>query len=309
MGRRKEGETRRLISALLFFCTFLLLFFAFLTVNSFGQSRLDSYTKAIKSGSVEEKREALFQIRNLRSEEASRIALPALKDSSQIVRATAASSVIFLPKTEAATTLIPLLSDKADFVRREAAFALGQVGDSSAAAPLIQTLQKDKVFEVRTAAASALGKVGDPSAVEPLIKILQNKPSEADEFLRRAAARSLGQIAQVINTSRAKVMTPQNFLPDKYKNLDGTDFNALVSRFPVFRSAVDVLGKVLQNDGEADDTRREAAYSLGSIGGESALKPLRIYQNSADPYLAEACKEAIEKIQAGMAAAQTKTAQ
>src|SRR5256885_9009410 len=95
MGRQREGATWRPILALPFFRRPLLLsmVFACFAVSSFGQSAFGNFAKAIKSGSVEEKREALFQIRNLRSEEASRIALPALKDSSQIVRATATSSV------------------------------------------------------------------------------------------------------------------------------------------------------------------------------------------------------------------------
>ena len=214
MARRGESERGRAFA----FGSFFLLFFVFLVCfagSSFAQSNLDSLVQKIKSGSVEEKRDALFRIRNLRSEAASRIAVPALHDGSDIVRATAASSVIFLPKTEAATALIPLLSDKSDFVRKESAFALGEVGSDSATEQLIQALQKDKVFEVRTAVAVALGKIGDARAVDPLLKILQKKPTEADEFLRRCAARSVGQIAQIIDTSRTRVMTPQNFLADQ----------------------------------------------------------------------------------------------
>jgi len=302
MVRRGESEKGRAFA----FGSFFLLFFVFLVCfagSSFAQSNLDSLAQKIKSGSVEEKREALFQIRNLRSEAASRVAVPALHDGSDIVRATAASSVMFLPKSEAAVVLIPLLSDKSDFVRRETAFALGEVGSDAATEPLIQALQKDKIFEVRTAVAAALGKIGDARAVEPLIKILQRKPSEPDEFLRRCAARSVGQIAQIIDTSRTRVTTPQNFLTDKYKRLEGTRYDELTGRFPVFRMAVDVLGKVLQNNSESDDTRREAAFSLGAIGGETSLKLLTTFQNSSDPYLAEICKEAIGKIEADQASA------
>lgn len=319
MGRKRDCEKRRhgewerrrplrVFQIGSYFLPVISLFFVFLVCfagNIFAQSSLDPLTQKVNSGSVEEKRDALFQIRNLRSETASRVALPALHDESDIVRATAASSVIFLPKNEAATALIPLLSDKSDFVRREAAFALGEVGSDTAAEPLMQALQKDKVFEMRTAAATALGKIGDARAVEPLLKILQRKPIESDEFLRRSAARSIGQIAQIIDTSRMRVITPQNFLTDKYKKLEGTRFDALVIQFPVFRSAVDILGKVLQNNGESDDTRREAAFSLGAIGGETSLKLLTTFQNSPDPYLAEICKEAIGKIETDLASTQT----
>jgi len=313
-ARQGEGETRRsllVFQVSYYFLPVISLFFVFLACfagNIFAQSSLDSLAQKIKSGSVEEKREALFQIRNLRSEAASRIAIPALHDGSDIVRATAASSIIFLPKSEAATVLTPLLFDKSDFVRRETAFALGEVGSDTATEPLIQALQKNKVYEVRTAAAAALGKIGDARAVDPLLKILQRKPSESDEFLRRSAARSVGQIAQIIDTSRTRVMTPQNFLADKYKKLNGTQYDELIARFPVFRTAVDVLGKLLQNKGESDDTRREAAFSLGAIGGKTSLKLLTTFQNSPDPYLAEICKEAISKIGADLASTQTNTA-
>src|SRR5690348_13053142 len=95
MVRNGKREKRR-PSALISF-SFVLLFFVFFVCfvrSSFAQSNLDPLTQKIKSGSVEEKREALFQIRNLRSEAASQIAIPALRDSNDIVRATAASSVI-----------------------------------------------------------------------------------------------------------------------------------------------------------------------------------------------------------------------
>lgn len=311
MERKGDGKIRRQKQKFLPVRFQFFLFFVFLVCfagNSFAQLNPDLLAQKIKSGSVEEKREALFQIRNLRSAEASKIAVPALNDSSDIVRATAVSSVVFLPKNEASAALIPLLSDKSDFVRRETAFALGEIRSDTATEPLTRTLEKDKVFEVRTAAASALGKIGDAGAVEPLVKILQRKPSEPDEFLRRCTARSIGQIAQIIDTSRTRVMTPQNFLPDKYKKLDGTQFDALVAQFPVFRSAVDVLGKVLQNKDESDDTRREAAFSLGAIGGDQSLKLLTTYQDSPDPYLAEICKEGVQKIKADLASAETKSA-
>ena len=307
MVRMGERKKRRASESFSFFLLFFVFFVCF-AGRSFAQSNFDLLAQKIRSASVEEKRDALFRIRNLRSEAASRIAVPALHDSSDIVRATAASSVIFLPKSEAATVLIPLLSDKSDFVRRETAFALGEVGSDTATEQLIQILQKDKVFEVRTAAAAALGKIGDARAVEPLLKILQKRPNDADEFLRRCAARSIGQIAQIIDTSRTRVMTPQNFLADKYKNLDGTQHDQLVAQLPIFSTAVDVLGTVLQNTSESDDTRREAAFSLGSIGGELSLKLLTSFQNSSDPYLAEICKEGVSKIEADLASVRNNSA-
>jgi len=249
----------------------------------------------INQGSVEEKRSALFEIRNLRSESASRIAVPALNDKDAMVRATAAGSVIFLPKPEAARALLPLLTDKSEFVRTETAYALGKVGDRSATAELVRLMKSDKILEVRTAAAIALGENGDASAIESLIGVLKSRPKEDEEFLRRSAARSIGQIAQINVTGDPTVLTPQNFLPDKFKDLGSSDATGPVPK--IFANAVDVLTAVLRSKDESDDTRRESAFSLGAIGDSRSLDILRGYVASPDPYLAEICKEAILKIE------------
>ena len=257
---------------------------------------LEHLSKAIAGGSTEQKRDALFQIRNLRSESASRAAIPALRDSDPIVRATAAASVLFLPKQDAVAVLAPLLEDRDAFVRKEGAYALGRVESPDAAAPLIRILQRDKDLEVRAAAAVGLGRTGNTAAVEPLLAILKSRPSEETEFLRRAAARSVGQIAQIVGTSDPYVVTPQNFLPDKYKRTDGLQD---ASTRPGNGDAVPVLSAVLQNRQDSDDTRREAAFALGAIGNPSAINVLRSYQNSPDPYLAEISREALLRIEAG----------
>lgn len=250
----------------------------------------------IRDGSVEQKREALFQIRNLRSLEASRLAIPALKDSNELVRATAASSVVFLPPAEAASALIPLLRDKDEFVRREAAYALGSVGEPSATPGLIQVLNNDKSLEVRAAAAVGLGGIGDVTAVAALSSILTAPPKEENEFIRRSAARAIGQTAQFIQTGVSRTVTPQNFLPERYKKFREKKHPDLVAEFPEFRPAIAGLIQVLQNISESDDTRREAAYSLGAIGDPSAIGVLEKYLSDDDNYLAEICREALLKI-------------
>ena len=65
---------------------------------------------------------------------------------------------------------------------------------------------------------------------------------------------------------------------------------------------------MLQNKDESYDARREAAFSLGAIGGDQSLKLLTTYQDSPDPYLAEICKEGVQKIKPGLISAETKSA-
>lgn len=299
--RRKGEEEKRGLNfqrsafSLFYFCLFFA-FSAWFTVQISAQN-LETFAAQILSGNIEQKREALFQIRNFQTEQASRAAIPALRDENEIVRATAAFSVIYLPKAEAARVLLPNLQDKAEIVRRETAYALGKVGDSSAVNSLLQILNRDKIFEVRNAAAVALGGIGDVSAVDDLIKILRRKPNEEEEFLRRAAARSIGQIAQIVQTNDETVLTPENFLPDRYKDLKQPKYLYIEKQFPVFTQAANVLKTVLQNKNETDDTRREAAFSLGAIGDETAVSILQTKLNDKDYYLIEIAEEALRKIE------------
>lgn len=272
-----------------FFCgSFLLLLFA--AVNSYAQD-LTPLETTIRTGTTEQKRDALFQIRNLRSEIASRAAIPALNDPDSIVRATAASSVVFLPKPEAVTALAPLLADKDPFVRKEAAYSLGKVESPDSAVPLLALIDREKDLEVKAAAAFALGYTGNPTTLGQLTKILNDRPKEETEFLRRSVARSIGQIAQSLRSSNPIAVTPQSFLPEKLKDLSTgststADFNA----------AIKTLERVLGNGKEADDTRREAAFALGAIASRDAIAVLENSRNSPDPYLAEIARESLAKI-------------
>ncbi|HEX8288972.1 MAG TPA: HEAT repeat domain-containing protein [Pyrinomonadaceae bacterium] len=270
------------------------------TTNAFAQDNFELLAEKIRRGNTEQKRDALLQIRNYETAEASRIAIPALRDSSEIVRATAAFSVIFLPADEAFAVLSPLLTDKSEFVRREAVYALGKVKNPLAVNPLLQVFQKDKIAEVKNAAVVALGDIGDVSAVDALTQILRGKPkneNEADDFLRRSAARSVGQIAQNIRTGNTKVITTGIFVPDSLKVNAVPEQNKFIERFPVFRPANVVLISILRNAKEHDDTKREAAFALGAIGDESAIPVLQSSTNDEDYYLAEISREALRKIE------------
>ncbi len=286
--RNNRGVVRHLSSSFFLFATF-----ACFAGNSPAQS-IEILAERVRSGSAEQKRNALFDLRNLRTAAASRAAAPALTDADELVRATAASSVVFLPKDEACSLIVPQLDDKAEFVRREAAFALGNVGSTCAVEPIIRVLKKDRETIVRAAAAAGLGGIGDPVAVEALTGILKRKPKTNDEYLRRAAARAIGQIAEMVRGGRRQTVTPQDFLPEKYKYAALADLPAASST--QFRTAVTVLLKAAVNAKETDDTRREAAFALGGIGDRSAVAYLTANLTNKDTYLAEICREALLKM-------------
>lgn len=247
----------------------------------------------IKTGNSENKRDALHQLLTLRLEAASRAAVPALSDADEIVRATAANAVIFLPPAEAARVLTPLLNDKAEFVRLETAYALGETRAADAVPALVGALQKDRSIMARSAAVSALGKIGSVSAVTALESILRRPANDNEAFLRRSAARSIGEIAEIGRAGRHQTATPQDFLPEKYKVPVGPVTRDALS---AFHSSVLTLINVAASKRETDDTRREAAYALGAIGDSAATAFLTQNLSNPDNYLAEICKEALLKI-------------
>jgi hypothetical protein len=226
------------------------------------QAEIERQRQRLSSSEVEERRDALMRLGSMKRADASRVAAVGLSDLNIQVRVAAAHAVVFLPQAEAAGLLLPLTQDKAEFVRREAAYALGETRSRSAVARLTELLVGDKEMAVRGAAAVALGQIGDETAVNSLSQALagtgKKKTANADEFLMRSAARSLGQIRS--------------------------------------RAGLPALIATLSNDGLPVDVRREAAAALGLIGDSSAVPSLRAAFDSKDPYLSEAAREALRKL-------------
>jgi HEAT repeat protein len=230
------------------------------------QREIERQRQRLNSAEVEERRDALMRLGNLKRPEASHTAAAALSDASAVVRVTAAHAIVSLPAREAASLLTAMLEDKDEFVRREVADVLGELHERSAVTMLIDTMIGDKKPSVRGAAAIALGKIGDETAVTALSQVLtgsvskkKKKPSIEDEFVMRSAARSLGQIRS--------------------------------------RAGIAALITALENSANSTDTRREAANSLGLIGDAAALPALQAAHSSADdPYLADAVYVAMRKI-------------
>jgi HEAT repeat protein len=200
--------------------------------------------------------------------EASRVAALALSDPAEIVRATATTAVLSLPPEEAAGVLLPLLKDKREFVRQETAYALGHTRSVSAIGPLIVVLESDKQPGVRGAASVALGQIGDQAAAIALAAALDpssapqgsRRKKEDNEFVRRASARSLGQVGS--------------------------------------RVGVPALIRVLGDEKASDDLRRESARSLGLIGDVSAVPALKAVLTARDPSLSFLAFEALRKMTA-----------
>jgi HEAT repeat protein len=273
------------------FLTSVLLLFAAFPVAAQQPGVLE---QAFRAGTSEEKRSALYEIRNLASAEASRIAIVALSDADAAVRATAAGSVIGLPSDEAVRALLPNLSDREPFVRSETAWALGKVGHPAAVKRLLEIAGTDRVNHVRAAAIIASGEIGDSSALGFLIGLLERKASANMAPERAAAAKAIGRIALKQLNRAASAVTPENFLPEKYKSAAGGGFPDLTARSGDFLRASLVFERILKDTKESADTRREAAFALGAVtGGVSGS--LETCAGSADYYLAEICREGLAR--------------
>ena len=234
------------------------------------QLEIQKQQQRLASSEVEERRNALMRLGELRHPDASRVTVSSLRDPLPIVRATAVHVVLWLPAEESAALLIPLLSDKDEFVRGETAYALGKTRSKSAVSALVERLFHDKKDGVRGAAAVALGQIADDAAVVPLAHVLQpqfavpglknsgQRKSKENAFVLRAAARSLGQIGS--------------------------------------RAAVPALIAALEDEEVSDDVRREAATALGWIRDPAAVSALRSALMARDPYLSLAADEALRKI-------------
>lgn len=231
------------------------------------QLEIEKQQQRLSSSDQEERRDAVMRLGTMRLEAASRAALPALKDTSPIIRATATKAILSIGGDESVGFLIPLLSDKDEFVRRETAYALGLSKSRSATAALTERLLNDKEDGVRGAAAVALGQIADEAAVVALVGTLapelsapakSKRKREENEFVLRAAATALGQIGSRAGTA------------------------ALIS--------------ALNNAKFSADVRREAARSLGLIGDPAAEPALRVAAASPDPYLSEIAHNSLEII-------------
>lgn len=230
------------------------------------QREIEKQRQRLSSTEVEERRDALMHLGNLKRADASRAAAVALNDEIPAVRVAAAHAIVSLPSDEAANLLLPLLKDKDEFVRRETAFALGKSRSRAATTALVDLMLHDKKPSVRGAAVVALGQIGDENALAALSQVVtgpgaKKKKSKSfeEEFVVRSAVRSLGQIRS--------------------------------------RTSVPTLISALQDETNSIETRREAASALGSIGDPSALPALQAaFGAGADPYLSEAARAAIRQI-------------
>ena len=220
-------------------------------------SEISTLTKRLRSSDEEERREATLKLSALLTPAAIPALTVGLSDTSERVRAAAATGLGYIGDPSSIATLVARIAQerKSPFMRKTIAYALGEFHTQEATAALVALL-KDKDVEVRSAAAVALAQYNDATAIESLIAALNDK----SDFVRAHAARALG--------------------------VNGRSAAHAVSR----------LTRSLATDPD-NEVRRQSAVALGLIGEPSAIAALERAEQSNDPYLSHAARNAIKMIQ------------
>ncbi|MGH7505692.1 MAG: HEAT repeat domain-containing protein, partial [Longimicrobiales bacterium] len=117
------------------------------------------------------------------------------------VRGRAALAAGRIGDRRATPLLVAALSDSSAFVRASGAFALGELGDSSAAVidALATLVQSETQDSVAVEAVGALGRLGTERARPPLLTLLEERPAtNGDSAFRTAASPPVQEALLVI---------------------------------------------------------------------------------------------------------------
>ncbi len=172
--------------------------------------------------------------------------------------------------------LIKALQYKKDWeIREYAARALGELGDSQAIAPLIESLS-DFPYAIREAAAEGLSAFGE-AAIEPLVDAL------IEWEARKYAAQALVKIGPAVIPSLKEILEKGLF-----KNIRRVA--AWIVGEIGGKAAAEALTKVLFD--EDPDVRRSVARALAAIG-----EPAKAQLSAALESQKDAANEDIEWVQ------------
>jgi len=115
--------------------------------------------------------------------------------------------------------LLRLLTDTEARVRRRSALAIGRVKLAEGISALTPVLQSDADGEVRQMAAFAMGLIGDPSAAPALLATL----SDADPLIQARAAEALGMIGHKAAAQPIAAMVAGHMSADALNGINPDD--------------------------------------------------------------------------------------
>jgi HEAT repeat protein/beta-lactamase regulating signal transducer with metallopeptidase domain len=229
-----------------------------------GTSRLARETERLSAevGSLRPLSNGAEQGRTALSPAATRALVEALDDAVPAVRLAAVRSLGQLGDTTVIAALIQALAnDTDDGVRRAAAWALGQLEQSSSVPALSTALRRDRDIEVRRNAAWALGQIEDAAAVDALAAVL----TDPDHELRKKAVWALGQIEDV--RAVPGLLVALRDTDPEMRSQAAWALGQIESK-----DAVEGLGRAVSDSSR--EVRSQVAWALGQIEDASAVPAL-----------------------------------
>ena len=229
-------------------------------ISEQGSRGKNGYIDNLSSPNPRQRSQAVQELGKLKADYAVSNLITLLKeDVNTYVRCAAAEALGHIGHTAAAFPLMDALRDSCSFVRRAAAIALGQMQAKEAQGALLNALD-DSNFYVRRAAINAIGKLGIPDMGAILLPLL----STPDLRIRRTVLIALRRlnaqeaVPQMIEMLKAYLAAPnQRDLP-----VVKTLVVALGDLHPP--AAIPVLADTMRGYVGA---RSLAAGAIGEIGG------------------------------------------
>ncbi len=212
-----------------------------------------------------------------------------LQNQDANVRITAAWALGEIKDSQAVAPLIQALQDRDSWVRSRAAEALGKIKDRQAVAPLIQALQ-DRDSWVRSRVAEALAKIKDSQVVAALIQALHDQDSD----VRSRVAEALREI----KNSQAVVALIQA-LHDQDSWVRSIAAQALKE----IKDSQAVAPLIQALNHQDSWVRSIAAQALGEIKDSQAVAPLIQALNHQDSWVRSIAAQALGKIKDSQAVA------
>jgi len=176
---------------------------------------IDDYVKKLNSDDAEKRLEGVKSLSESKDNKAIEYLLQATGDSDIRVQAKAIAGLGDLRATDATPVLIQYLSRRTveNNMKQLILASLGKIGDTRAARPIMEFLQRDLDSATRGTAIFALGEIGAPESADTLSRISQ---ADEDPTVRRLANEALGKVQHHQAAIQKEVKAPsQNFLEPK----------------------------------------------------------------------------------------------
>ncbi|MEW6272144.1 MAG: HEAT repeat domain-containing protein [Thermodesulfobacteriota bacterium] len=160
-----------------------------------GTSDIDEAAKNMRDDDAATRLEAVKALATSQDKEAIEHLIEATADLDPRVKIKAIDALGTLRAADATPVLVQMLymRESEPWLKQRVLVALGKIGDTRAARPIVDFLARDTDVATRGTAIFALGEIGDPSSV-PQLKTIGETSS--DESLRRLTRDAIAKIEQ-----------------------------------------------------------------------------------------------------------------